>query len=307
MPSSSVYSYSLRAVKVVHLCLGAVADGHTIPDDAVRSGRVVAKATPLILRLLQLGRLRLKPRAKLAPAVIAVLALGEAAVQRQRALIDVEVDILGWAAGGVVEARRRRAGTGALGQDGVRRVDDFNVETRSKRLEVADDEGAVGGVVRSRHEGGKLLEAKRRQETHDVRVVAKVEVERLVEREGRRVVVQRDVDLGRRRVDEVVLQARQQLDDPRDADGAARGRLERVVARKVDVDAVLVADPLLVREEAAELREAQPNRLVGAERLRVVRVVDGPVPARDLRAEALRRVGEVDARPLLGGYIIVRR
>jgi hypothetical protein len=60
---------------------------------------------------------------------------------------------------------------------------------------------------------------------------------------------------------------------------ATGGGLEAIAAGELDVDAVFVALPLLVGEEAAEVGEAEGYGFVGAEGLGVVGVLDCPVEA----------------------------
>lgn len=86
---------------------------------------------------------------------------------------------------------------GSGGQRGRRR-DHFDVQPGPEGLEVRDGElvGNTRVVVGGGQEGGELREAEGGEDRHDVGVVAEVEVEGLVEREGGCVVVECRVDLG---------------------------------------------------------------------------------------------------------------
>jgi len=271
--------------------VGLVRQRHTIRDTSVGTDRVVAKAGILVLRLSQIRALHLQKRRQLAPPIVSQPTSRERHAQRQRALVEDEVDVRRGRAGEVVGAAR----AGAVERG--RGVDDFHVEAGAEGLHVGDDEGAVRGHVGVGHDGGELGEAEGGEDAHDVGVVGEEEVEGLVEGKGDGVVVEGDVDLGDGRVDGVFGEEGDLLLDEADADASADGGLEGVVACEVDVDAVLVAFPLLVCEELAEVRVAERNLLVGAERLRVVCVGDGPVEARGSSVEAGLGVLEVDTSP----------
>lgn len=74
----------------------------------------------------------------------------------------------------------------------------------------------------------------------------------------------------------MVLQAREDLFDVADAYGAAGGALEGVVAGEGEVDAVFVAVPLFVSEEAAEVGEPEADSFVCAESLCIILELSAP-------------------------------
>lgn len=68
---------------------------YTIGDFAVRNSRIIAIATPVILRNLVTLALHSKESVELAPTIVALYTLGEAAMQRDGALIQDKVDVFG--------------------------------------------------------------------------------------------------------------------------------------------------------------------------------------------------------------------
>jgi hypothetical protein len=123
----------------------------------------------------------------------------------------------------------------------------------------------------------KLRKSKRRQDTHDIRIMRKVEIQALIQRKCYSVVIQSNIYLRNGRINGMVLQASEYLLHVTDSDGAASGRLKAIAACELDVDAILISEPFLVGEETAEGREAKGNGFVGAEGLGVVGVLDCPV------------------------------
>nr|POE47189.1 ribosomal lysine n-methyltransferase set10 [Quercus suber] len=295
-----------------------VGEGDAVGDGAVGVGGVVTVAGVVEHGLLELGALDVEEGGQLAPAVVAGAALGQGAAEGDGALVEEEVDVGGGRAGGEVAGA-----ADARGVERARRVDDLDVEARAEGLHVRDDERPVRKDVVRGQEGGELGQAEGGDDGHDVGVVGEVEVQALVGGEGAVVVVERHIDLGGRRVDGVVLQPGEDLFDVADADGAAGGRLEGVVAGEREIDGVLVALPLVEGEETAEGGVTERDRLVRAQRLRIVRVgdgpggerqhstnlphcrgwsrVDSPVETRSLSGKSLGGVGEVDVGPGLGG------
>lgn len=67
----------------------------TIGDFAIRHSRIVSIATPVILSNLITLALHSKESVELAPTIIALYALREAAMQRDGALVEYKVDIFG--------------------------------------------------------------------------------------------------------------------------------------------------------------------------------------------------------------------
>lgn len=68
---------------------------YTVGDFAIRNSRIVTVATPVVLRNLVTLALHSKESVELAPTIITLFALGEAAMQRYGALVEYEVDVLG--------------------------------------------------------------------------------------------------------------------------------------------------------------------------------------------------------------------
>jgi len=91
--------------------------------------------------------------------------------------------------------------------DGRRCFDDFDVETTSERLEMREDEFAGRLDVGCGKYLAELRDAECDENTDDAGVVAKVQVQVLIDGEGNRVIVEGYVDLGRRGGDNVVLHA----------------------------------------------------------------------------------------------------
>lgn len=150
--------------------------------------------------------------------------------------------------------------------------DDFDVDAGAEGLEVGDDELLVRGRAGCWECGLELCEAERGEDTRDIGVVAEVKVEGLVQGESDGVVVEGDVILAGDGCDGVVGQAGEDFLDVADADGAAGGGLEVVVAGEVKVDGVFEVEPFLVGEEGAPGRVAEGDGFVGAEGLGVVGV-----------------------------------
>lgn len=98
--------------------------------------------------------------------------------------------------------------------------------------------GREGRVV------AELGQAKRREDRNDVCVVAKVEIEGLVQREGLEARVERRVDLRARVAQRVVLEARNDFLLISDADGAPGLGLPATVAGKEEVFCVCVGSLL---------------------------------------------------------------
>lgn len=101
----------------------------------------------------------------------------------------------------------------SLGIHRRRGTDDLDVEAAGKRLNVREDEFTVRLDVRSRQCVVELRQAERDEDAEDAGVVAKVQVESLVDGEGDGVVVKGDVDLGRGRGQDMVLHAGEDLFD----------------------------------------------------------------------------------------------
>ena len=91
--------------------------------------------------------------------------------------------------------------------DGRRCLYDFDIEATSERLEVREDEFAGRLNVGCGKYLAKLRDAECDENTDDAGVVAKVQVEVLIDGKGDRVIVKGYVDLGRRGGDNVVLHA----------------------------------------------------------------------------------------------------
>lgn len=262
---------------------------HSIRHVTILCSRIIAKARVIILRPLGHLLLRLDERAQLAPPVLpARVALRDAVSQRQRALVQHKVDILCLAAGQEPVARRRH---------GLGRLDDLHVQARAERRHVGDGEVVRARVSVRRQLFGELAQAKRSQDRHDVGVVRKVKVQRLVERERLGAAVERRVDLRAGVAERVVLEACENFLLVAEADGSLkdvsvshvsdlRGRetyadraVEGIRRGKGEVDRVPKARPLLVRKQVAELAEAVCHRLVGTHGLRVVDVLGCPLEA----------------------------
>ena len=125
----------------------------------------------------------------------------------------------------------------------------------------------------------------------------KVKVERLIEREGLLVVVERDVDLRLGRGDEVMLQPSYDLLLVSNPNGTPGGRLKSAAAVERQIDRVFESLPLLVREEIAKGRVAKGDGLVRAQRLGGVGIRQRPVVTFDQRLKATGGVSEVDLLP----------
>lgn len=117
------------------------------------------------------------------------------------------------------------------------RLDDLDVEPCAKRRDVRNGEimfarvrlGRQGRVV------AELGEAKGRQDGDDVGVVAKIQVEGLVEREGRRVGVERGVDLRARVAEGMVLETGKDFLLVADTDSATCLGLPAAVAGEEEI------------------------------------------------------------------------
>lgn len=106
----------------------------------------------------------------------------------------------------------------------------------------------------------ELLQTKRRDDGHDVRVVREIKVQGLVEREGRVRLVESGVDVGRSggEIVQVVRETGVQLLDVAYTDATAGRGSEAVVAIELQVDAVLEALPFFIGEEFAPVGVSLP-------------------------------------------------
>lgn len=97
----------------------------------------------------------------------------------------------------------------AVSTHGLGRLDDLDIKTRAKGCDVGHGEVVLAWVGLGRQRGlvAELGEAESGQDGDDIGVVAEVEVEGLVKREGRRVGVERGVDLRARVAQSMVLEA----------------------------------------------------------------------------------------------------
>lgn len=111
--------------------------------------------------------------------------------------------------------------------NGRGRLNDLDVEPRAERRDAVDNQRARDDGCR-RQEISELDQAEGGQDGEDVSVVAEVEVERLVQREGGCHVIQRHIDLGCRHADQMVLQTCEYPLNIAGSDGAAGRRLEAV-------------------------------------------------------------------------------
>ena len=113
---------------------------------------------------------------------------------------------------------------------------------------------------------GELFGAEGGEDGHDVGVVGEVEVEGLVEGEGGVHLVEGCVDVGgaRGEVVEVIGEAGVEFFDVADADAAAAGGGEAVVAVELEVDGIFEALPFGVGEEIAPFAVAKGDGFVGA-------------------------------------------
>lgn len=218
----------------------------TVGDATVRHSRVITEARVVVLRERELILLSLQEGVELTPTIISWSTVGEALAKRDSALVQDEVNVSGrW-------TRNVHVGAVAIRRDRLGSLDDLNIEAGTEGLHVGDDEGAVLLDGGGGHDRGELGQAEGGKDGHDVRVVGEVEVQSLVQREGGGVVVEGDVQLCGGCADNVVLETSEDLLLVADTDSTTGGRLEGVVTSEVDVDAVLVALPLIVGEETAE-------------------------------------------------------
>ena len=176
--------------------------------------------------------------------------------QRQGALVQNHMNVLGDPTGHVVVVGHACVGAG--GTCGIDRVwggDDFDHETGGERRQVRYDELLIRWGSGRGEWLGKLLEPECGHDGHDVGVVGEVEVDGLVEWEGRIHLVQRRVDVGAscREVIEMALKTGVNLFHEANTYATASGGAETVVAVELQIDAVLESLPLFVGEEIAPL------------------------------------------------------
>lgn len=155
----------------------------------------------------------------------------------------------------------------------------------------------------ARQKFGKLLEPKRRQDTHDIRIMTEVKIQCLVQWERHCVVIQRHIHLRFGGIDGMVLQPREYLLHVSNANGASSRRLKAITACELDIDAVFVRSPFVEGEERAEGRIAESDGFVGAEGLGVVRVFYCPIETWCESAQAGGCVSEVFGIPFYCGII----
>ena len=75
-------------------CLRSSVDGRTIGDVTVRNSGVITVATPVILREFKTLALDCEESVEFAPTVITLFAFREAAMERDGALVEGEMDVL---------------------------------------------------------------------------------------------------------------------------------------------------------------------------------------------------------------------
>ena len=153
-------------------------------------------------------------------------------------------------------------------------LDDFPDHTGAKGGDVRDDQLLVCGRSCGGQELRELFQTQSGDDGHDVRVVAEVEVEGLVENEGAVHFVQGSIDLCTSwgQVVEVALETGVDLFDVGYTGGTPCGGCKTIVAVELHVDAVLEALPFGIAEEVAEFRVPIRNGFVGAEGLCLRRV-----------------------------------
>lgn len=75
-------------------CLRSSVDGRTIGDVTVRNSRIISIATPVILGEFKTLALDCEENVEFAPPIVSLFAFREAAMERDGALIENEVDVL---------------------------------------------------------------------------------------------------------------------------------------------------------------------------------------------------------------------
>ena len=183
---------------------------HPIHQSPIRHSRILAITRIIILRLVQASRLDRQKSLQFAPTIRSVAAGREARTQRQRALIDEEMDVRGrWSRRGHVGV----SGGGAIGGDGTGGFDDFNVDAGAEGGGMGDDELLVGRGSGRREELGELCETESGEHGCEVGVVGEVKVEALVEGKRGSVVIDGDVGLGCSGIQGVIVHSREELFD----------------------------------------------------------------------------------------------